>query len=140
MSDQTKLNLAALFVLLVASVFIIAECILFRLARRVWNEKQTGGAQSVSAGRRVMICALMIVLSLSSFPAATLSLVESFVAPWQILWPSTALFLANGVGGLMATAWVVRRRSGRMAAMILAGIVALTLTALALSVVLVRLR
>ncbi len=139
MSDQAKLNLAALLILLVAAVFIVAECMLFRIATRVWNDP-TGGGKAVSTGGRVMTYALMIVLSLLSFPAATFSLVESFVAPWQILWPSTALFLANGVGGLMATAWVLTRRSGRIAAMILAGIVALTLTALALSIILVRLR
>ena len=139
MSDQTKLNLAALLILLVAAVFIVAEFVLFRIARRVRNQP-IGGVKGVSTGSRVMTYALMIVLSLLSFPAATFSLVESFVAPWQMLWPSAGLFLVSGVAGLVAAAWLMTKPARRMVAVSIAGMLALILAILACSIFLVPLR
>jgi hypothetical protein len=138
MSDQEKANVFAVLVLAIALAFAVTESRVLLLLRRDPIDKATTGT-ILSRGRSVYF-AILFALSLLSFPATTLSLVASFTAPWQLLWPAALLFLACGVTGLLCGAWLLGRGGGRTLSLIVATPLTLALAFFALSIFLVRWR
>lgn len=138
MSDQFKLNFVALSVLLTAGSFVAVEWAIFRiLRRRLNNTSETVPPRMLG---RSTARALLLTLSLLSFPATLASLAASFAAPWQMLWPSALLFLGAGIGGLLGTAATSTRSTHRVIAIGIAAVAAVALTIAACSIFLVRLR
>ncbi|MGC1679392.1 MAG: hypothetical protein WA740_17805 [Candidatus Binataceae bacterium] len=139
MSDQSKLNLVALIILLTAAIFIVVEWAMFRILRRAGNGTVNGcsppGSLSHTTAR-----VLLLALSILSFPAIFVSLAASFAASWQLLWPSALLFLGSGIGGLFATALTSARPAHRVATIGIAVTAALVLTIAACSIFLINLR
>ena len=137
MSDRAKIEIYALFVDIAAMAFILAETRLFVHIRRVSGDRSIG-EPAPFRGRRLAYLVSLFVLSVLSFPATTLCLVTSFVAPWQLLWPAALVFLLNGIGGIMACGWLLAGPRRKMVAVAVSAIPAFVLSFLALSIFLVR--
>jgi len=131
MTDQMKLNVFAVCVLAIALAFAGAELLIFVQRGRVLS-RRAAVREGIVYQSQAKPPAALLILSLLCFPATMLSLVSSFAAPWQLLWPSAALFLVSGVAGLVGSAWLATERR-RVVGLIAAAVAAVCLCFLALS-------
>ncbi len=137
MNEQNKLVLFAVLVLIIAIGFLMADV---HLTSRLRSGRGPSRAERGAVAGRARYLVALFVLGILSFPAATFSLVASFAAPWQLLWPSALLFLVSGIVGLTSAILLLFGAQRRVVAITLALFASLGMSFLALSVVLVRYR